>query len=133
MPEKRRDFIKKSMAATAGIAIGGVGLSAKTYGSIIGANERITMAVIGIRGQGNTHISKWCALKDNRNVFLKTICDVDEDLYPERAKKIEEAIGSKPQTEWDMRRVLEDKEIDAVSFATPNHWHALGTIWACQN
>ena len=133
MPEKRRDFIKKSMAATAGIAIGGMGFSAKSYGSIIGANERITMASIGIRGQGNTHIGKWCALKDNRNVFLKTICDVDEDLYPERAKKIEEAIGTRPQTEWDMRRVFDDKEIDAVSFATPNHWHALGTIWACQN
>ncbi len=133
MTEKRRDFIKKSLVGTAGIAIGGLGLSAKSYGSIIGANERITMAVIGIRGQGNGHIGKWCSLKDNRNVFLKTICDVDEELFPERVKKVEEAIGSRPKTEWDMRRVFEDREIDAVSFATPNHWHALGTIWACQN
>lgn len=129
---KRRDFIKKSVVGTAGIAIGGLGFSAKSYGSIIGANEKITMAVIGIRGRGNGHIGGWCALKDNRNVFLKTICDVDESFFPERAKSIEEAIGTKPQTEWDMRRVYDDKEIDAVSIATPNHWHALATIWAAQ-
>ncbi|MCF6358552.1 MAG: twin-arginine translocation signal domain-containing protein, partial [Draconibacterium sp.] len=122
---ERRDFIKKSLIGTAGIAIGGMGFSAKSYGSIMGANERITMAVIGIRGQGNGHIGKWCSLKDNRNVFLKTICDVDEELYPERVKSVEDAIGTKPLTEWDMRRVFDDKEIDAVWVATPNHWHAL--------
>jgi predicted dehydrogenase len=129
---QRRDFIKKSLVGTAGIAIGGLGFSAKSYGSIMGANERITMAVIGIRGQGNGHIRTWCSLKDNRNVFLKTICDVDEELYPERVKRVEEAIGTKPVTEWDMRKVFDDKEIDAVSIATPNHWHALATIWAAQ-
>ena len=129
---KRRNFIKTTLAGTAGIAIGGMGFSAKSYASIMGANERITMAVIGIRGQGNGHIDRWCALKDNRNVLLKTICDVDEELYPERVKKVEQAIGAKPLTEWDMRRVYDDKEIDAVSIATPNHWHALATIWAAQ-
>lgn len=129
---ERRDFIKKSLIGTAGIAIGGMGLSAKSYASIVGANERINVAVIGIRGQGNGHIGKWCALKDNRNVFLKTICDVDEDLFAERAKNIEQQIGTKPVTEWDMRKVFDDKEIDAVSVATPNHWHALATIWAAQ-
>jgi len=129
---QRRDFIKKSLVGTAGIAMGGMGLSAKSYGSIIGSNNRITMAVIGIRGQGNGHIGKWCSLKENRNVFLKTICDVDERLYPERVKIIQDAIGTKPVTGWDMRNVFDDKDIDAVSFATPNHWHALGTIWACQ-
>lgn len=132
MTQKRREFIKHSAMGAAGIAIGGMGLSAKAYGSIMGSNERITMAVIGIRGQGNGHIGKWCSLKDNRNVFLKTICDVDERLYPERVKKVREAIGTEPVTEWDMRKVFDDKDIDAVSFATPNHWHALGTIWACQ-
>lgn len=129
---KRREFIKKSVAGTAAVALGGVGLSAKTYASVIGANERINMAVIGIRGQGFGHINRWCSLSDNRNVRLKTLCDVDESLYDERVKAVEEAIGSKPATEWDMRRVFEDKDIDALSFATPNHWHALGTIWACQ-
>ena len=70
---ERRDFIKKSLAGAAGIAIGGIGFSAKSYASVMGANERINVAVIGIRGQGNSHISNWCALKENRNVFLKTI------------------------------------------------------------
>ncbi len=65
---KRRDFIKKSVLGTAGLAIGGMGLSSKSYASIIGSNERINMAVIGIRGQGRGHINKWCTLKDNRNV-----------------------------------------------------------------
>lgn len=128
----RRDFIKKSLIGTAGITIGGMGMSAKSYAAVKGANERINLAVIGIRGQGNGHIGTWCSLKDNRNVLLKTLCDVDEELFPERVKKVEEATGEKPKTEWDMRRVFDDKSIDAVSVATPNHWHALATIWACQ-
>ncbi len=129
---ERRDFIKKSLIGTGGIAMAGMGLSAKSYGSIIGANERIKIAVIGIHGQGKGHIGKWCSLKESRNVLLKTICDVDEELYAERVETIYKAIGTKPSTEWDMRKVFDDKEIDAVSFAVPNHWHALGTIWAAQ-
>ena len=82
--------------------------------------------------QGKGHIGKWCTLKENRNVNLKTICDVDEELYAERIKKVQDVIGTKPLTEWDMRKVFDDKEIDAVSIATPNHWHALATIWAAQ-
>jgi predicted dehydrogenase len=129
---KRREFIKKSLLGTAGIAIGGMGFSTKAYNSIQGANERVTLAVIGTRGQGNGHIRTWSRGKDTMNVRLKTICDVDELLYPERVKAVLDATGEAPKTEWDMRRVFEDKEIDAVSIATPNHWHALATIWACQ-
>ena len=129
---KRRDFIKKSVLGTAGITIGGMGFSSKSYASIIGSNERINMAVIGIRGQGGGHINNWCTLKENRNVRLKTICDVDEQFFAERSKTIFDKTGEKPLTEWDMRKVFDDKEIDAVSIATPNHWHALATIWACQ-
>ena len=132
MAEKRRDFIKKSLVGTAGIVIGGMGLSSKSYASIMGSNDRITMAVIGIRGRGKGHMESWSKLKENRNVFLKTICDVDENLLADRAKIVENAIGTKPLTEWDMRRVFDDQGIDAVSIATPNHWHALATIWACQ-
>ena len=117
---KRREFVKKGLLGSTGIAIG-MGISAKSYASILGSNDRIHVAVIGIRGQGNGHISNWCKLKDNRNVVLKTICDVDEDLYPDRVKKVIDAVGTTPETEWDMRRVFEDKEIDAVSIATPNH------------
>jgi predicted dehydrogenase len=129
---QRRDFIKKSLIGGAGLAIGGIGLSAKSYGSIIGANDRINVAVIGIKGRGVSHIDAWCDLKNSHNVRLKTLCDTDEQFFDPRAKTVFEKTGIKPLTEWDMRKVLDDKEIDAVSFATPNHWHALGTIWACQ-
>lgn len=130
--EKRRDFIKKSLMGTAGIAIGGMGFSAKSYASITGANERLTIAVIGIRGRGISHIEAYSQLKDSHNVRLKTLCDTDEQFFAPRSKMVIDKGGEKPLTEWDMRKVLDDKEIDAISYATPNHWHALGTIWACQ-
>ncbi len=129
---KRREFIKKSILGTAGIAIGGMGFNASSYGSIIGSNERITLAVIGIRGRGGDHIDSWCALTENRNIRLKTICDVDEQYFAPRSKTIVDKTGVNPVAEWDMRKIFDDKDIDAVSFAVPNHWHALGTIWACQ-
>ncbi len=132
MMTQRRDFIKKGMIGTAGIAMGGMGFSAKSYASVMGANERVNIAVIGIRGQGKAHLSNYCSLKDSKNVRIKTLCDTDEQLFDERSKFVLEQTGEKPLTEWDMLKVFDDKDIDAVSFATPNHWHALGTIWACQ-
>lgn len=129
---QRRDFIKKSLIGSAGIAIGGMGFSAKSYGSIIGANDRVNVAIIGIRGRGGSHINAWSEMKTSHNVRIKTLCDTDEQFFEPRSKTVFDKTGIKPLTEWDMRKVLDDKEIDAVSFATPNHWHALGTIWACQ-
>jgi len=129
---QRRDFIKKTLIGSAGIAVSGIGLSAKSYASIMGANDRINVAVIGIRGRGVSHINAWCNIKDSHNVRIKTLCDTDEQFFDPRSKTVFEKTGATPLTEWDMRKVLDDKEIDAVSFATPNHWHALGTIWACQ-
>ena len=128
----RREFIKKSALTTAGIAVGGMTLSAKSYRNVQGANDRINIAVIGIRGQGGTHINSFCSLKDSKNVQVTALCDVDEQYFDPKIKIIVEKTGETPKTEWDMRRVFEDKDIHAVSFATPNHWHALGTIWACQ-
>jgi predicted dehydrogenase len=130
--EKRRDFIKKGLMGTAGIAIGGMGFSAKSYASIPGANDRLNIGVVGIRGRGISHIEAYCELKNSHNVRLKTLCDTDEQFFAPRSKMVVDKGGEKPLTEWDMQKVLDDKEIDAVSFATPNHWHALGTIWACQ-
>ena len=129
---ERRDFIKQSLKGAAGVAIGGMGFSAKSYVSIIGSNERINMAVIGIRGQGTAHINSYCALKNSKNVWLTTLCDTDEQFFAERAKTVQEKTGIKPVTEWDMHKVFDNKDIHAVSMAIPNHWHALATIWACQ-
>ena len=129
---KRREFIKKSAIGTAGIAIGGVGFSSGMYRSIIGANDRINLAVIGIRNQGSVHINSLCSLKDSHNVFIKTLCDTDELLFGSRIKMVSDKTGAKPQTEWDLHKVLDDKEIHAVTIAVPNHWHSLATILACQ-
>jgi Oxidoreductase family, NAD-binding Rossmann fold/Oxidoreductase family, C-terminal alpha/beta domain len=129
---KRRDFIRKSVMGTAGIAIGGIGFSSRSYASIIGANERINIAVIGIRNQGSFHIESYCDLKKSHNVNVKTLCDTEEQLFESRSKAVIENTGVKPVTEWDLHKVFDDKEIDAVSIATPNHWHALATIWACE-
>jgi len=83
---KRREFIQKSAIGTAGIAIGGMGFSAKSYASIIGANERINLAVIGIRNQGSVHIKNFCDLKNSHNVVVKTLCDPDELLFAPASK-----------------------------------------------
>ena len=128
----RRDFLKTTALGAAGITIGGMGLSPKAYASVKGANDRINLAVVGLRSRGRDHINSWCALKDNRNVRIKTICDADEQFFAPSAKIILERNGDTAQTTWDMRKIFEDKDIDGVSFGLPNHWHALSAIWACQ-
>ncbi len=129
---KRREFIKKSVSGAAGIAMGGLGFSAKSYGSIIGANDRINLAVIGIRNQGTVHLNRFCALRDSHNVVVRTLCDPDELLFDPASRIVTERTGVEPSIEWDIRKVLDDRDVHAVSIVTPNHWHALATVWACQ-
>lgn len=124
----RREFIRN----TGLITMGGIGFSAKSYASIIGANERINMAVIGIRNQGTAHIKSYCALKKEKNVWLTTLCDTDEQFFADRVKTVKEQTDITPSTTWDMREVFDNKDIHAVSMAIPDHWHALATIWGCQ-
>src|SRR5665647_2538266 len=126
---ERRDFINKSLIGTSGIAIGGMGFSTKSYASIIGASESVNIAVIGIRNRGKAHYQ---ALAQIPNVNIVAICDIDQRLFPEAVAEIEKLTGRKPAVETEYRKILENKDIDAVSIATPNHWHALQTIWACQ-
>ena len=128
----RRNFIKTTALGAAGFTIGGMGLSPKAYSSVIGSNDRINMAVVGVRSRGRDHINSWSVLKDNRNVRIRTICDADEQFFGPAAKLVQDKSGETPLTEWDMRKVFDDKDIDAVSFGLPNHWHALSAIWACQ-
>jgi len=129
---KRREFLKQGMIGTAGVTIGGMGFSAKSYAAIRGANERLNVGVIGIRNQGTVHLNSWCGLQASHNVQVRTVCDTDEALFAPAVKLVEQKTGAKPATEWDLHRVLDDKSIDVVSIVTPNHWHALATIWACQ-
>ena len=81
---KRRTFIKQSLVGAAGAA---VGLNAKSYASVVGANDRINVAVVGIRNQGSVHIDAYCKLKDSHNVRIKTLCDTDEQLFSSRCTR----------------------------------------------
>jgi len=125
----RRNFLSQTALTTAAAAVTGKATSAQASRKVIGANDRINLAVIGIRGQGSGHIQGFSKIP---NVRIKTLCDIDENLFAQRAKALQSQFNYQPVAEWDMRKVFEDKEIDAVTFAVPNHWHALATIWACQ-
>lgn len=130
--KNRRDFIKKTTLSAAGIAVGTSVFSAKSYANIMGANDRVILGSIGIRGRGKNLIENFSGMY-KKGVSIKTICDVDSQFFKERvALAAENQKGNKPGTETDMRKVFEDKDIDAVAIAVPNHWHALSTIWACQ-
>lgn len=95
-----------------------------------GANDRINVAVIGIHGMGKYHIQ---AYQELENVRVAALCDVDETLFPEVVKEFFFDKGlKKPKLYTDLRKLYEDKSIDAVSIVTPNHWHALAAIWAIQ-
>ena len=125
----RRDFLKSGARAGAGLAAAG-GLSVITRPErIFGANDRVRVAVCGIRGRGFDHVEGYARLK---NVEIAAFCDVDENVTAQRLGDVEKMGLTKPATFVDVRRLLEDKSIDAVSIATPNHWHALMSIWACQ-
>lgn len=97
-----------------------------------GANDRIRVAVLGVNGRGKTHIEEVMGLNEKSNVELAYLCDPDMNVLQERAADFEKKYGRKVAIEQDFRRIYDDKTVDAVTLATPNHWHALQTVWACQ-
>ncbi|HOX37249.1 MAG TPA: Gfo/Idh/MocA family oxidoreductase [Candidatus Brocadiia bacterium] len=122
----RRRFIKGAAAALgAGFAHS---FTARSYARIIGSNEDIRVAVAGCRSQGASHMQTYLGMKGAR---LVKICDADSAVLGTR---LAEARGKDPSVEGeaDVRRVIEDAGIDAIVAATPNHWHALLVVWACQ-
>jgi predicted dehydrogenase len=125
----RRDFIKKSTASGAGLAaLGGISFITNPE-KVFGANDRVRVAVVGIRGQGFGHIRRYAAMA---NVEVAALCDIDENVIKQRLESMKERDIPEPKTYTDYQKLLEDKSIDAVSIATPNHWHSLQGIWACQ-
>jgi len=120
----RREFIKTSAAATAVLAA-----PLLVPRSVFDANERIRVAVLGVNGRGKDHIK---GMMNQPDVQVVTLCDPDSNISAQRAKEFEKTYDKTVKTEQDLRRVFDDKEIDAVTIATPNHWHALAAIWACQ-
>ncbi|MBM4156294.1 MAG: Gfo/Idh/MocA family oxidoreductase [Lentisphaerae bacterium] len=115
------------------LAGGAAGLGAMLWGTNkawAGANDRVRVAVIGIHGMGQSHIQAYQALP---NVEVAALCDIDENLFEGVIDKyFTKKNRPKPKTYTDLRRLYEDKDIDAVSVVTPNHWHTLASIWAIQ-
>jgi predicted dehydrogenase len=126
----RRDFLKTSASMGA--------LSALSYSRAADApNEKVVLAILGIGsavpgsvgGRGRQLIRSLATFKD---VEIAQVCDIDENFFPIAQKLLSERQRREAHTEKDLRRVLQDKAVDAVVVATPDHWHALATIWACQ-
>jgi len=135
----RRSFLKKTSIAVAAASITPMFLHAETIKkpTVIpdrakGANDRIRVAVFGVNGRGKSHIEEIMGLSEKSNVEVAVLCDPDMKVLQTRAADFEKKYGRKVMIEQDFRNTLEDKTIDAVTIATPNHWHALITIWACQ-
>jgi predicted dehydrogenase len=114
---QRRHFLMSAAAITAARPI------------LSSPNDTVRIACVGVRGQGNSHIRNYQKMQ---NVEIAAICDIDESILNKRVGEVEKATGKKPAAYVDLRKLLEDKEIDAVSIATPNHNHTLQTIWALQ-
>ncbi len=125
MEHSRRSFLKKTVAASTAAIVAPTIVSAKVFG----ANDRINAAVLGVNGRGKNHIS---SLMNMENVQVTTLCDPDMNLLVDRQKSFEDKYDADVTLEQDLRRVYDDKDIDVVSIASPNHWHALSVIWACQ-
>ena len=114
----------------AGLGVAAASLTtAASARKIMGANDRIRLAVVGVRGRGWNHVEGY---KGIPGVEIACFCDIDENVLRKRLADAEDMGIPKPQTEVDIRRLLEDKNLDAVSIATPNHWHSLMGIWAAQ-
>jgi len=124
----RRSFMKDSLVAGASLALSGRAVPAARNLRVRGANNDIRVAVVGVGGQGSGHVKYFHNLPGVRVV---AVCDADKDHIARQVssfrKKNERVVGH-----TDVRRLLDDKKIDAVTTATPNHWHALVTVWACQ-
>ncbi|MBO9619935.1 MAG: Gfo/Idh/MocA family oxidoreductase [Niabella sp.] len=128
----RRTFIKNMGMSAAGVSLAPsvLNFSAKSYRNIIGANDRILMACIGINGRGNGMAKTFA---DQKNTEVGFLCDVDDRTFAKAIKTLATSSQqSTPKTEKDCRKLLENKAIDAIYIATPDHWHAPLTIMGCQ-
>lgn len=123
---RRRAFITRSSVGA--LALAGAPLLWGQETRFRGANDRVRVAVIGINGMGQSHIAAYSKLP---NVEVAALCDVDQNLFPKVAAKLFKDKPA-PKTYQDLRRLYDDKSIDAVSVVTPNHWHTLAAIWAVQ-
>jgi predicted dehydrogenase len=114
----RREFIDALAVGAAGLAIRA---NARSYGQILGSNNRLHFAVIGLNSRGYAHLSALQANKQSASISY--VCDVDSTFLEKFAATTTQAMGSAPATEKDFRKILEKKDVDAISIASPDHWH----------
>jgi len=128
MKTTRRNFLK---AAAAGAMSAGIfrTFTARSYAAVTGANERIRVAVMGVNSRGMALAGSFARLKDAEIAY---ICDVDSRASERCIASLEKKQGSPPKAAPDFRKALEDKELDVLVIATPDHWHAPAAILACK-
>src|SRR5580700_10896565 len=117
-PMNRRNFLMTTAA-----------VATTTSSMLASPNNTVRIAVVGCGGRGMSHVNAWTSLP---NVELVALCDPDQSHLDKFVKAVEGKGKKKPDTYADVRKLLEDKNIDAISIASPNHWHALMTIWGTQ-
>ncbi len=115
----RRKFLDRAAVGAAGLAVNS---AAKSYAQILGANDRLNFAVIGLNSRAYAHLSALVANKATARITH--VCDVESDILARFAARTEKDTGSAPKTEKDFRKILALKEVDAITIATPDHWHA---------
>ena len=129
----RRGFIKASMGSLAALSMArkatAASMNSAVYRSVVGANDRIRLGAIGTGGMGKGDIMTFLKFDD---VDCVAVCDVDSSRMAEAAKMVEDARGKRPDEVKDWRQIIDRKDVDAVLVATPDHWHALPTIAACE-
>ena len=126
----RREFLDRSAILAAAVAAGTPTLRAADEPAPVkkgSSGDKLRVAVMGVRGRGMSHVGGFAG---KNNCEVVTICDCDEGVIKPAMSAIEKAQGAAPKFEQDIRKVLEDKSIDIISIATPNHWHALAAVWA---
>jgi predicted dehydrogenase len=121
----RRAFVGQSLAAGAAAALPSMA-SARAWG----ANDRLRVALLGVKGQGRVHAGKWAEMKDAEVV---AVCDPDSNIINDAMTVVEKKTGRKPAYVQDLRKIMDDKAIDVISIAMPNHWHVLASIWGIQS
>src|SRR5262245_27226039 len=127
----RRQFFEESLFAAAAAATAtwvASEASARPGSRPVGPNDKVRVAVIGVNGRGREHIDALSKLSDMTEIA--TVCDCDTAPGMRAVKMVEQLTHKAPKFEQDLRRVFDDKSIDAVTIATPNHWHSLAAIWA---
>ena len=130
--QTRRDFLESSLFAAAAASLAAVPSTASSAESVTrkkSPNERLRIACIGVGGRGGEHVHEFGR---NPHCEIVAIVDADQDHGKRRVELIKDWLHQEPKLYVDLRKMLEDPSIDAVSIATPNHWHSLAAIWAIQ-